>query len=69
MTAVAKPPAPMVSVYTGRTCIGFALNRGKLGFEAFDADQHSLGIYPTAQAAYEAISAKVAADAVMVGAA
>jgi hypothetical protein len=43
--------APMVSVYDGQTARGFILNRGRLGFEAFDVDQKSLGLFPTQQAA------------------
>jgi hypothetical protein len=48
------------AVYSGRVCIGFLLPRGRLGVEAFDADDHSLGIFPTVKAAADAISAKVA---------
>jgi hypothetical protein len=36
----------MVVIY-GDTCRGFVLNRGRNGFEAFDIDQHSLGIFPS----------------------
>jgi hypothetical protein len=49
------PLTPMVSLYDGRTCAGFILNRGRLGFEAFTADQRSLGTYPTQHAAADAI--------------
>jgi hypothetical protein len=45
----------MLSVYDGQRCIGFLLSRGKLGFEAFAADQHSLGTYPTQREAADAI--------------
>jgi hypothetical protein len=37
----------MVSVYDGWTCIGFVLARVKTGFEAFGADDHSRGVFPT----------------------
>ena len=37
--------SPMLSVYDGRTCAGFILNRGHSGFEAFDPDENSLGIF------------------------
>jgi hypothetical protein len=47
------------SVYDGRLCIGHILSRGRLGFEAFTADDLSLGFHPTAKAAADAISAKV----------
>ena len=51
MSAAAKPSAAMVSVYTGRTCAGFVLNRGVAGFEAFDANQRSLWLFKKAKAA------------------
>jgi hypothetical protein len=41
-------PAPtMVSVFDGRELAGFILSRGKLGFEAIDRDEKSLGLFPT----------------------
>jgi hypothetical protein len=33
----------MISIYEGRSCVGFVLARGRAGFEAFDADEPSLG--------------------------
>jgi hypothetical protein len=51
----APTTAPMLSVYSGRDCVGFILARGKLGFECFDAEQHSLGIFPTQRAAVAAL--------------
>ena len=47
---------PMVSVYHGPTCIGHILGRCRSGFEAFNAHQHSLGMFPTAHTAADAIS-------------
>jgi hypothetical protein len=32
---------PIVSIYSGTTCLGHALNRGKCGWELFDAEDHS----------------------------
>ena len=46
---------PMVCAYDGRTLIGFILARGVAGFEVFDADQKSLGIYPTQREAVAAL--------------
>jgi hypothetical protein len=46
----------MLSVYNGRDCIGFILSRGKIGFEALDRDEHSIGIFPTQREAANAIS-------------
>jgi hypothetical protein len=51
---VTLPTASVQAVYDGRTCIGFLLPRGKIGIEAFDADQHSLGVFPTIKAAVAA---------------
>jgi hypothetical protein len=48
------------AVADGRTCIGFLLPRGKAGVEAFDAEDASLGIYPTTKGAADAISARAA---------
>jgi len=41
---ISNAPFPMLSVYDGRQCIGFVLARGRSGFEAFDADEKSLGV-------------------------
>ena len=48
---------PMLSVYDGRTCIGWIIARGKLGYEAFDADERSLGTYSSQRGAADAVSA------------
>jgi hypothetical protein len=48
----------LVSVYDGTTCLGCILGRGPDGFEAFDAVERSLGIFPTMKAAADAISAE-----------
>ena len=45
----------LVSVYAGRVCIGFVLDRGDAGFEAFNADEQSLGLFPTQREAAAAI--------------
>jgi len=52
-----KPPA-MLSVYggdDGKTCIGFVITR-RHGFEAFDADERSLGVFHDMTAAADAVS-------------
>jgi hypothetical protein len=36
-------------------CIGFVCSRGKLGFEAFDSEERSLGVYGTQREAAAAI--------------
>jgi hypothetical protein len=47
--------SPLSYIYDGRECLGFVLARGKLGFEALDRDERSLGLYPTAPAAANAV--------------
>jgi hypothetical protein len=47
--------APITSVYAGQICLGFILNRGAAGFEAFSADEKSLGLFPTQREAAAAI--------------
>jgi hypothetical protein len=41
----------LLSVYSGRECNGFLLDRGKAGCEVFDANEKSLGIFPNEKAA------------------
>jgi hypothetical protein len=48
-------PTALRSVFNGRTCLGHILSRGPLGFEAFDRDDVSLGVFATAEAAAFAI--------------
>jgi hypothetical protein len=55
MTGALATTAPMPSIYDSRQCRGFLISRGKLGFELFDADQKSLGIYPTQREAVAAL--------------
>jgi hypothetical protein len=42
-------------------CVGFVIPRGKDYFEAFDAEERSLGTFATMRAAVAAIPAKGAA--------
>ena len=46
---------PLAYVTAGRKAIGHIIARGKLGFEAFDSEERSLGLYPTAPAAANAV--------------
>jgi hypothetical protein len=45
----------LLSAYDGQRCIGFAFSLGKLGFEAFDTEERSLGVYATQREAAAAI--------------
>jgi hypothetical protein len=49
--------AAMLSIYDGRTCVGFILKRGKAGVEALDANCTSLGLFATEPAAVDAEAA------------
>ena len=42
---------PMVSVYDGQGCLGWVIERGRAGFETFDAAEKSLGVFATRDAA------------------
>ena len=44
-------------VFNGRHCLGHILARGKTGFEAFDADDKSLGLFCTSKDAAAALVA------------
>jgi hypothetical protein len=47
---------PLLSVYDGQTCVGFVLDRGRAGYEAFGADaEQSLGVFETREAAIESV--------------
>jgi hypothetical protein len=45
----------IVTVYSGKICLGFVLARGDAGFEAFSADEKSLGLFPSPHEAAAAI--------------
>jgi hypothetical protein len=47
--------APIIPVFSGKVCLGFVLARGAAGFEAFRADERSLGVFPTQHEAARAI--------------
>jgi len=47
--------APLAYVTDGRQAIGFVLKRGPFGFEAFNCEERSLGMYPTAPEAANAV--------------
>jgi hypothetical protein len=53
--STAGPTLSSVSVYAGRTCLGFVVWRGKSGFEAVDADERTLGMFPDSKSAATAV--------------
>jgi hypothetical protein len=48
----------MFAVCDGRTCIGHLLLRGKVGVEAVDVNDRSLGLFPDTKTAAAAVSAR-----------
>jgi hypothetical protein len=50
----------MLTVHDGRTCIGHIIARGRDGFEAFDVNDRSIGIFQTQAQAAAAVSAEAA---------
>jgi hypothetical protein len=49
----------MTSIYSGRQCVGFVLKRGHTGYEAFDSDEQSLGVFKTPSEAAAAVSERM----------
>ena len=50
------PQSAMLSVYDGQRCLGHIVKRGKCRFEAFDANDNSLGTFPTDHEAADAVT-------------
>lgn len=46
----------LLVVYSGRTCLGHILSRGREGYEAYDINDASLGIFSDQDAAADAVS-------------
>jgi hypothetical protein len=63
VTSPTKQPQSWLSIYTGQVCCGHILNRGKAGWEAFDRDDSSLGIFKSQADAINAIDQQPNADA------
>ena len=51
----AVPAAPLAYVYDGQQCLGHVLGRGPKGFEAFNRDDKSVGIFETQRQAANAL--------------
>jgi hypothetical protein len=58
-TRSATKPALMV-VLVGERCLGCTLSRGPQGWEAFDKDERSLGVFDTPELAHYALVAEAA---------
>jgi hypothetical protein len=53
---ISSSMSAMLSVYDGRQPVGFVLPRGKVGFEAFDRDEQSRGLFGKQELAIAALS-------------
>jgi hypothetical protein len=53
--SIANSTSPLLSIYDGQRCVGFVFARGKQGFEAFTAEQQSLGTFATQREAATAV--------------
>jgi hypothetical protein len=53
-TKAISPVTSMLAVYSGRNCIGHLFNRGKIGIEAFNSDNQSVGVF---RSQHEAVAA------------
>jgi hypothetical protein len=56
MSAPPKQPSSWLAVYSGQTCIGHAIWRGKGGVEAYNVDDKSIGLFPTLKEATAALA-------------
>ena len=57
MSARATKPA-LATSFVGEKVVGFILRRGYLGFEAWTADEKSLGLFPSEDDAHSALVAE-----------
>jgi hypothetical protein len=62
MSAVPHARSPLLSIYNAAlTCRGFVLFRGRGGYEAYDFNTKSIGVFLTQQEAINAVFAKAGA--------
>jgi hypothetical protein len=47
MTAPIKQPQSWLAIYGGQRCIGHVIHRGKRGWEVFNTDDVSIGLFKT----------------------
>jgi hypothetical protein len=50
-----KQQLPWMSIIIGERCAGHILNRGPRGWESYNADDMSLGCFPTQEQAISAV--------------
>ena len=46
---------PLIPILANEICIGHLLDRGRAGWEAFDCDDQSIGVFATPSAAIDAL--------------
>jgi hypothetical protein len=54
--SIPKSTTPLAYVYDGQQCLGHVLSRGPKGFEAFDRDDKSVGLFETQRQAANALT-------------
>jgi hypothetical protein len=53
---IARTPASnLVSVYDGTKCLGHVLHKPRVGYEAFDRDDKSIGVFTSQREAANAL--------------
>jgi hypothetical protein len=57
--------ARMLSLFDGETCIGHLFDRGRSGWQSYDADDRSCGIFPKLGDAAAAVAARRVAFSVV----
>jgi hypothetical protein len=55
MSGLDRTETPLATVFAEGRCAGFVLYRGRQGFEAFDINQRSVGIYASQHRAISAL--------------
>jgi hypothetical protein len=55
MAASPHSASSWAAIYDGQRCFGHVIHRGKSGWEAFDANDQSIGIYKTPAGAADAL--------------
>jgi hypothetical protein len=53
-------PFVMQAIHFGEQCLGFIYSRGRFGYEGFDRDTKSIGIFPDQKSAAEAVITEAA---------
>jgi hypothetical protein len=58
MGASTHAASSWAAIYDGQHCIGHVINRGKSGWETFDTDDQSIGLFKTPAEAANVLEGK-----------